>query len=343
MLSLSEFIMNKCHLEGSEGSSYTEREILRDVQDDRLSSPNYLLLERHRVVFRMLIGWLLAVMLLTGCTGSILVGEVTVQPPEQRSPQGLKTLPTAPISTSPTIDINSKETSRISPTEQSLKDPIKTFESSELSQGWIANYKFPESINPTGQHLFYLHGKIIEEQGVSAFSPVYGAYDYEGILESFFNHGFIVISEPRSTDTDSLVYARKVINQVDDLLKAGVPESSITVVGASKGALIAIMVSNMLQKSDINFVLLGICHPDVVAELVQNNTILYGNVLSIYDATDTWAGTCQELFDLSETNKKIRYQEIKLTIGLGHGILYQPLEDWMIPTVEWASGPTLKK
>ena len=84
MLSLSEFIMNKCHLEGSKGSSYTEREILRDVQDDRLSSPNYLLLERHRVVFRMLIGWLLAVMLLTGCTGSILVGEVTVQPPEQR-------------------------------------------------------------------------------------------------------------------------------------------------------------------------------------------------------------------------------------------------------------------
>ena len=291
----------------------------------------------------MLIGWLLAAILLKGCTGSILLEEVTLQPSEQRSPQGFKNLPTATIPTSPSIDFNSKETPQFSPTDQGLNDPISTSASSERSQGWIANYQFPELINPTGHYLFYLHGKIIEDQGITAFSPVYGAYDYEGILESFSHHGFIVISEHRSKETDSLVYARKVINQVDDLLRAGVPENSITVLGASKGALIAIMVSNLLEKTDIKFVLLGICHPDVVAELIQNNTILCGNVLSIYDATDTWAGTCQELFDLSEVNEKIRYKEIMLTIGLGHGILYQPLDDWVIPTVEWASDPTPKK
>ena len=47
----------------------------------------------------------------------------------------------------------------------------------------ISRYAFPESIDPSRQYMFYLHGKIIEDQGLNAVSPEYGPYEYEAILE----------------------------------------------------------------------------------------------------------------------------------------------------------------
>ncbi len=31
-----------------------------------------------------------------------------------------------------------------------------------------------------------------------------------------------------------------------------------------------------------------------------------------------------------------RHEELILNIGTGHGILYKPLDEWILPTVEWA-------
>ena len=41
------------------------------------------------------------------------------------------------------------------------------------------NYAFPEMIEPGARYLIYLHGKIIEDQGVPAISPEFGAYDFD--------------------------------------------------------------------------------------------------------------------------------------------------------------------
>jgi len=83
---------------------------------------------------------------------------------------------------------------------------------------------------------------------------------------------------------------------------------------------------------------MAICNPEEVEALKQNQTILYGNVLSIYDSVDEYAGSCQELFEMSEGKGIGRYDEIVLNIGTGHGILYKPLDEWLIPAVEWARG-----
>jgi hypothetical protein len=203
------------------------------------------------------------------------------------------------------------------------KPSVTTSIISELSA-----YAFPASIDPSKQYLFYLHGKIIEDQGVHAVSPDFGEYEYEAILKKLSDYDFIVISEQRPKNTDGAEYAKKVVKQVTVLLKDGVPAANITVVGASKGAGIAIDVSHLLENEEINFVIMGICNPDEVDFLKQNQTNLYGNILSIYDSVDELAGSCQEIFALSEGRGLARHDEIVLHVGTGHGILYKPLDEW---------------
>lgn len=197
-------------------------------------------------------------------------------------------------------------------------------------------YEFPDAIDVSKQYLFYLHGKIIEDQGIPAISPVFGEYEYEAILGRFRGYGFAVISEQRSKNTDAWEYARKVVEEVTALLKAGVPANSITVVGASKGAGITIFASHLLENEETNFVILAICHPDHIEDLIRDQIDLYGNVLSVYDSADALAGSCGELFSFSGDSVS-HYDEIILNIGSGHGILYQPLDAWMLPTVQWAN------
>ena len=186
--------------------------------------------------------------------------------------------------------------------------------------------------------MFYLHGKIVEDQGLTAISPVFGEYEYAAILETLSGHGFIVISEQRPKNK-GVGYARRIVEQIISLRNAGVPAKNITVVGASKGAYLTIFVSHFLQNENVNFVILAICTPDIVEELKQNQILLYGNILSIYDSADEYAGSCQELFSLSEGKGVSAHEEIVLNIGTGHGILYQPVDDWVIPATQWAGKP----
>ena len=167
----------------------------------------------------------------------------------------------------------------------------------------------------------------------------YGEYEYEAILKKLSGYGFVVISEQRPKNADIVEYAKKTAGQVTALLKAGVPAKNITVVGASKGAGIVVQVSHMLENKAANFVILAICHPDNVAGFKQDQIFLYGNVLSIYDSTDELAGSCRDLFAFSEGKGIAKYNEIVLNIGTGHGILYKPLDEWIIPVVQWARNP----
>jgi hypothetical protein len=203
----------------------------------------------------------------------------------------------------------------------------------------LSAYAFPSTIDPRKSYLFYLHGKIIEDQGLPAISPDFGEYEYAAILQKLSEYGFVVISEQRAENTDSLDYAKRVAEQISQLIEAGVTAQNITVVGASKGAGIAIYVAHLLENPGVNFVIMAICAPETVQELIQSQVTLYGNVLSIYDSSDSLAGSCQDLFDFSEGKGLARYHEIVLNTGTGHGILYKPLDDWVVPAVQWASKP----
>ena len=64
---------------------------------------------------------------------------------------------------------------------------------------------------------------------------------------------------------------------------------------------------------------------------------LSGNVLSIYDSSDAYAGSCEGIFALSEGKGLGQHEELVLHLGTGHGILYEPLSEWVLPTVQWAN------
>ena len=200
----------------------------------------------------------------------------------------------------------------------------------------LSAYAFPDAIDPAKNYLFYLHGKILEDQGIPAVSPDYGEYEYEAILKKLSGFGFVVISEQRPKNADVMDYAQKITGQVTTLLKAGVPAKSITVVGASKGAALAIYVSHFLENKEVNYVIMAICHPDNVAGFKQDQIFLYGNILSIYDYKDELSGSCKDLFAFSEGKGIARHEEIVLNIGTGHGILYKPLAEWISPVIQWA-------
>jgi hypothetical protein len=249
----------------------------------------------------------LIIILLTACAGA---PEATLPSQAAGSETAMPALPTqSPAATDP---------------------PTQATPTSALSA-----YAFPASIDPQARYLFYLHGKIIEDQGLPAISPEYGEYEYAAILEALAAGGYVVISEQRTADTDGMEYAHRVAGQVTMLLTAGVPPEAITVVGASKGAGIVIYVSHFLANGKINYVLLSICSPDTVQELIQNEIGLYGNVLSIYDASDALAGSCQALFDYSEDKGICQAEELVLQLCSGHGMLYQPLDEWVQPTLDW--------
>ncbi len=206
-------------------------------------------------------------------------------------------------------------------------DPPKA---TENLQGSVLK-DLPESVDLKARYLFYLHGRIIEEQGLRPTSPQYGVYEYEAILEAFKNAGFTVISEPRPKNTDVEQYARKVVQQINTLLKANVQPYHIAVIGASKGSVIAMLVSTYLQNLDVNFVLLANCNDTV---LNQYNVDLWGNVLSIYDVKDEFGQTCQKFFDKAQGLNKRNELEVKL--GIGHALLYRPLKEWTEPAINWA-------
>jgi hypothetical protein len=90
-------------------------------------------------------------------------------------------------------------------------------------------------------------------------------------------------------------------------------------------------------------VLLRACNPPTVDELVRQGVSLSGNVLAIYDASDEYAGSCEGLFSYSEGKGLGHRSELVFHVGTGHGILYGPLSEWVVPTVEWANHEWLMK
>jgi len=253
---------------------------------------------------------ILVVVFLASCSGSARYGEQPV---------------------GPATEITTEMSSVPSPVASNTSNPVGKKDS-------LAEFSFPTEIDPSSRYMFYIHGRIIEDQGIPAVSPEFGEYRYEEILNTLQSYGFEVISEQRPKNANGWEYAQITAKQVSELIEAGVPSSSITVVGASKGAAIAAVASDLVGNPEVNYVLLGTCHPTLVDEWKQGGLILSGNVLAIYDfEDDEYSGSCEELFGLAEGKGLNRHKELVLKVGTGHGILYQPLPEWVLPTVQWAN------
>ena len=188
----------------------------------------------------------------------------------------------------------------------------------------------PREIDRSARYLFYVSGYIVAEGNTRPTSPKYGVYEYQEILESFKERGFVVISDARKQSPEIEPYAAKVAAQVKQLLNAGVPPQNITIVGASQGSWIAMLVSTYTANRDVNFVFLAACAAD---DGFLKSVDLHGNVLFISERTDL-PGSCQRFRDDAKGIRE--YKAIEINTGLKHGFLYRPLKEWIEPTIEWS-------
>lgn len=188
----------------------------------------------------------------------------------------------------------------------------------------------PAKPEPGATYVFYLHGRIVQEQGREAVSPKYGRYEYDAILARLAEAGLVVLSEVRPKDMEPSACAGRVAGQVRRLLDAGVPARRITVVGASMGGYIAMLVSNRLAVREIGYVFMGSCDEDTL----RLGDGLHGEVLSIFEATDELEQSCAPQF--ARASGLGRHAEVRLETGLHHGFLYRALPEWIGPVVRWA-------
>jgi len=185
-----------------------------------------------------------------------------------------------------------------------------------------------DSIKPL---IYYFHGKILEDQGIDAYSQQFGKYEYNKIVDVFRSAGFKVKAEIRSKDCDVQKYADRVAKQIRKEIDSGVPPSKITLLGGSKGAVIAMAIQNILKESEINVILLAGMFRTVVND---QNLQLYGRVLHMYDKSDYMIVDPTELLKRS---KSVRvFKNLSFDLGVKHGFLFRPYSEWVNPALKWA-------
>ena len=192
-------------------------------------------------------------------------------------------------------------------------------------------YDMPKKTDKNTRYVFYLHGRVIEARGLHPNDERYGTYEYLDILKALRSRGVYVISEARPNETNAHHYAERIANQIRELRKRGVPANHITVIGASKGAVITMLVSTLVADRDVRFVLMANCNDSILDRFKPN---LHGAVLSIYDEKDVFGGTCEPFF--AKATGLSRQHEIKTTLGIGHALLYAPYPEWVEPAIAWA-------
>lgn len=203
------------------------------------------------------------------------------------------------------------------------------------------SYNLPSIIDPSARYVFFLHGKIVEKRGPNGRHRCFGIYDYHGIVKSFRNKGFVVISEVRPEGTKLDKYAGKIERQIKTLLSYGLSPEQITVVGFSKGSAIALLVSTKLKDLGVNFVLLSSTYngnhvPNRYKKVIDQSVhSLHGRFLHIYDVSDQECDVCRRI--LKNVSAEVTFKEMMLKNGLGHGLFYRPRKDWIEPVTEWIS------
>src|SRR5687768_3804441 len=79
----------------------------------------------------------------------------------------------------------------------------------------------PSKIDPFKKYVFYLHGRIVQEQE-PPISKEYGLYDYPAIVKALQSADYHLITERRAKGTEMSKYATYMKSQIDTLLSKGV-------------------------------------------------------------------------------------------------------------------------
>jgi hypothetical protein len=199
----------------------------------------------------------------------------------------------------------------------------------------IFSFAQEKTQDSTQAYIFFIHNKFLEENDLNAKHPEYGRAEYNEIIKSFKDDNFIVFSELRNKNTDFDKYTKKIVKQINSLIKKGVKPNKITVIGTSKGGYIAQYVSTYLANPNVNFVFIG-CFTD--ADIQEIPDLNYcGNILTIYEKSDIYGVSAIKRKETSKL-KINHFKEIELNTNLKHGFLFKALDDWIVPCKKWANG-----
>lgn len=199
--------------------------------------------------------------------------------------------------------------------------------SSNVYAGSVVS-EVPSEPDTSGKYIFYLHGSVEESEGSTS--------KYETAVEAIAESSATIIAEVRG-DTDPNVYAMKIKNQVNQLISKGVPAKNITISGFSKGSVIVLSSSGVINNPDVNYVLLAGCSEFLNEKYNVDPEKAVGRILSIYDSEDDKFGSCDGMIKSSD---KVNFEETELDSGKGHKVFRIPkdkfIEQWRDPLIDWA-------
>lgn len=189
----------------------------------------------------------------------------------------------------------------------------------------------PKMPDTSKKYLFYLHGAIIEQGNLTPTHPEFGYYDMPEIRSVLADHdNLVLISEHRPKGTQIADYAKKLADDVNFLIKSGVAAEDITISGFSKGGMIAILTSSIMQNKELNFIFMAACNNWAI----EDDAIkVAGRILSIFETTDTIGRSCAPLIDKSPAVTE--YKEVEINTGKKHGAFYEPVPEWVEPLKAW--------
>jgi hypothetical protein len=89
-------------------------------------------------------------------------------------------------------------------------------------------------------------------------------------------------------------------------------------------------VSSLFEDPDIRYVIMAACSGwlDSYPELK-----LTGHVFSIFEQSDTTAGSCREFSKRSE--QLVSFRETRISTGKQHGAFYLARSEWLTPVLDW--------
>lgn len=177
--------------------------------------------------------------------------------------------------------------------------------------------------------IVYLHNAWYEEHKNGEPHKKFGVYDIEGI-KAALGQGISFEAPERDGSLTPAEAAAELVQDLEAKIARGRDPSTIKVIGASKGAYIAMLASQQMRNPAIRWVLIGGCTPKRISD---SELKLAGRVLSIFESSDTVAGPCPTGTTLTQATRSFR--QVQTHSGTSHGFLFTPDPAWVRPAKDW--------
>jgi hypothetical protein len=89
-----------------------------------------------------------------------------------------------------------------------------------------------------------------------------------------------------------------------------------------------------INENPIKYVLLG-ANSSNTEQLFEWS--LHGSILGIYESSDDIADRDYSYW-MRRSPEAEQFEQLELQTGLGHGFLYRPITEWLVPAKKWING-----